>query len=170
MCFLVSTSCKVPLRSECAAPHTGMFASYLHHICVKSKSARTVHCAASLKLHVQQLCECMYSKGAHKDRQTACITHEQETLTGLKATFAVHPVQPGGEAGAGRVGKTWDTALARDSSRPSAPGGPENCIPTGRPSVENCPVGKARTADQQMCQMRAVMLRGGAAAVPVRLM
>ena len=147
-----------------------MCSCVFQHVCIMSESACTAHCTASLRLHLQQLCECMYSKGAHKERHTTCTANKQETLTGLKATFAVHPVQPGGEAGAGRVGKTWDTALARDSSRPSAPGGPENCIPTGRPSVENCPVGKARTADQQICQMRAVMLQGAAAAAPVGLL
>ncbi len=114
-----------------------MCRSAYQHVCIKSKSACAAHCTASLKLHAQQLCERMYSKGTHKDRHTTCTKHKQQTPTGLKATFAVHPVQPGGEAGAGRVGKTWDTALARDSSRPSPPGGPENCIPTGRPSVEN---------------------------------
>ncbi len=136
-----------------------MCSSAYQHVCIKSKTACTAHCTASLKLHVQQRCKCMYSKGAHKATRTTCTKQKLETLTGLKATFAVHPVQPGGEAGAGRVGNTWDTALARDSSRPSAPGGPENCIPTGRPSVENCPVGKARTANQQMRQMGVMTCR-----------
>ncbi len=114
----------------------------------------------------------MYSQDTHKATHTTCTIQKLQTLTGLKATFAVHPVQPGGEAGAGRVDKTWDTALARDSSRPSAPGGPENCIPTGRPSVENCPVGKARTASQQIRQLGAAMLQGAAAAAaaPTRLL
>ena len=64
----------------------------------------------------------------------------------MKATLAVQPAQEGGEAGGGRVGRTWATAFARESRVPSAPGGPENCMPTGRPSSEKCPVGKAKTA------------------------
>lgn len=49
----------------------------------KSESA----CAATLRVHVQQ---------GHKSRNNTCTTHKQQTLTGLRATFAVHPVQPGG--------------------------------------------------------------------------